>query len=210
TQETPETLEWEIVVVDNGSNDRTEQVCRTVARPVRRRLRYVFEPQLGKSRALNAGIAVARGSVIALTDDDVSPAMNWVATAAGVLDKWAVDGAGGRILPQWEKPPPAWLLEHPWLRGHLGVMDINRPAILSAPSLSGPQVWGGNMVFRREALQTLGGFDVRLGPVGKRRYCDEDVDFVHRMLTMGRRIVYDPTLTVFHRIPRARVARAYF
>jgi hypothetical protein len=66
------------------------------------------------------------------------------------------------------------------------------------------------MVVRREALQALGGFDVRFGPVGGRRYCEEDVDIVRRMLKAGRSIVYDPRLTVFHRIPRARMKRGYF
>jgi len=66
------------------------------------------------------------------------------------------------------------------------------------------------MVYRRSALLALGGFDVALGPVGSRRYCEEDVDIVRRMLESGRPVVYDPDLVVFHRIPRARVTRAYF
>jgi len=72
-QQTPAGLGWEILVADNGSTDDTLEVFRTMAMRAEGRLRYVFEPRLGKSRALNAGIAVARGVVIALTDDDVSP-----------------------------------------------------------------------------------------------------------------------------------------
>jgi hypothetical protein len=66
------------------------------------------------------------------------------------------------------------------------------------------------MVYRRSALLALGGFDVALGPVGSRRYSEEDIDIVRRMLEAGRPVVYDPDLVVFHRIPRARVTRAYF
>src|SRR5438132_14312163 len=106
-QQTPAGLGWEILVADNGSTDDTLEVFRTMAMRAEGRLRYVFEPRLGKSRALNVGIAVARGVVIAPTDDDVSPAVDWVAAAAGVLDKWGVYGAGGRFWTRWEAVSPS-------------------------------------------------------------------------------------------------------
>src|SRR5260370_29546801 len=73
-QQTPAGLGWEVLVVDNGSTDDTLEVFRTMSMRAQGRLRYLSEPRLGKSRALNAGIAVARGAVIALTDHEVSPA----------------------------------------------------------------------------------------------------------------------------------------
>jgi glucosyl-dolichyl phosphate glucuronosyltransferase len=209
-QETPERLGWEILVVDNGSTDNTLEVFRTMAMLAPGRLRYVFEPELGKSRALNAGIAVARGAVMALTDDDVSPAVDWVATAATVLDTREADGAGGRILPRWEVEPPSWLLGSQQLLDCLAIMEFDKPAMLPIAPGRHPQVWGANMVFRRQALVALGGFDTRLGPVGSRRFCEEDCDIVRRMLAAGRSVAYDPALTVFHRVPRARLKRAYF
>jgi glycosyltransferase involved in cell wall biosynthesis len=209
-QKIPAGLGWEVLVVDNGSTDATLEVFRTMAMQAPGCLRYAFEPRLGKSWALNTGIALARGAVIALTDDDVSPADDWVATAATVLDQRGSDGAGGRILPRWEADPPAWLLGNPRLLDSLAIMDFDRPAMLQVPRGRYPQVWGANMVYRRSALQALGGFDTRLGPVGGKRYCAEDVDIVQRMLQSGRPVAYDPALTVFHRVPRARLRRAYF
>lgn len=209
-QRTPAGLGWEILVVDNSSTDGTRDVFRTLAMQAPSRLRYVWEPTLGKSWALNAGIAAARGAVLALTDDDVSPAADWVATAAVVLDRWGADGAGGRILPRWETEPPSWLVQRPQLLDHLAIMKFDKAAILPVPRADYPQVWGANMVFRRAVLQAVGGFDTRLGPVGPRRYCEEDGDLVRRILETGRRVVFDPALTVFHRVPAARLRRAYF
>jgi len=210
-QETPSGLGWEVVVVDNGSTDDTLEAFRSVAMQAPGRFRYVSEPSLGKSRALNAGLKVARGDVIALTDDDVSPAKDWVATAATVLDTWKVDGAGGPILAHWEAPAPPWVLGSRRLLDILAIMDYDKPAMLPVPAhMHHPQIWGGNMVYRRATLIGLGGFDPKLGPLGGRRFCGEDVDVVRRMLATGRGMAYDPALTVYHRVPSARLRRAYF
>jgi len=209
-QETPSGLEWEVLVVDNGSTDLTLEEFRRAAMRTPGRFRYMFEPRLGKSRALNSGLKVARGGVIALTDDDVSPARDWVATAATVLDRWKVDGAGGRILPRWEVEAPAWLVRSRRLLDTLAIMDYDKPRMLPLPPGMHPQVWGANMVYRRSALVALDGFDPNLGPVGGRRFCSEDIDIVRRMLAAGFAMAYDPGLTVYHRVPRARLRRAYF
>src|SRR5262249_61928679 len=106
-------LGWEVVVVDNGSPDDPLEVFRTMAMRAPGRLRYVSEPRLGKSRALNAGLKAARGAVVALTDDDVSPADDWVAASATVLDKRDAHGAAGPLPPQLETQPPTYLPRTP-------------------------------------------------------------------------------------------------
>lgn len=63
---------WEVLVVDNNSTDRTRDVVEGFSRQHSGRFRYLFEPKAGKSYALNAGIANARGKVLAFVDDDVN------------------------------------------------------------------------------------------------------------------------------------------
>ena len=67
----PDGLQWEVMVVDNNSHDRTSDVVADFCRRYPGRFRDLFESQPGKSYALNRGIAEAQGEVIAFTDDDI-------------------------------------------------------------------------------------------------------------------------------------------
>src|SRR5215469_8201036 len=62
--------EWELIVVDNGSNDGTAELVRDFAEGASFRVVLVYEPKRGLGRARNAGIARATGEIIAFTDDD--------------------------------------------------------------------------------------------------------------------------------------------
>jgi glycosyltransferase involved in cell wall biosynthesis len=60
----------EVVVLDDGSSDSTERICRSVQDP---RFRYIRRSRIGRCRALNEAISAARGQYIAINDaDDLS------------------------------------------------------------------------------------------------------------------------------------------
>src|SRR5271156_2755228 len=67
----PDSIQWEVLVVDNNSRDATRSVVEEFWWRDPSRFRYLFEPKQGKSNALNAGIQQARGEILAFTDDDV-------------------------------------------------------------------------------------------------------------------------------------------
>ena len=71
--------EWEVIVVDNNSNDHTRQVVEDIQRRWSI-LRYEFEESQGLSFARNHGIACAKGEIILFTDDDVLPEPTWLET----------------------------------------------------------------------------------------------------------------------------------
>ena len=60
---------WELVVVDNGSDDATGEVTERFAN--RLPLRRVVEHERGLSAARNRGLAEAQADLVVFTDDDV-------------------------------------------------------------------------------------------------------------------------------------------
>src|ERR1035441_3219398 len=74
----PESADWDVLVVDNNSSDQTRAVVEDFRRRYPGRIRYLFEPRQGLSRARNAGIRAARGEIIAFIDDDVIAAPTWL------------------------------------------------------------------------------------------------------------------------------------
>ncbi|MDD1613734.1 MAG: glycosyltransferase family 2 protein, partial [Methylococcaceae bacterium] len=77
TKQSYETANWELIVVDNNSNDNTKEIISEYSKKLPN-LIYKFEPQQGLSFARNLGIHSAHGAIIAFTDDDVLPEFDWL------------------------------------------------------------------------------------------------------------------------------------
>jgi glycosyltransferase involved in cell wall biosynthesis len=75
----PPDLAWELIVVDNNSNDNTCGIVEEFARTSGLEVRYIFEPAQGLDRARNVGIMKARGEIVAFVDDDVLVTEDWMA-----------------------------------------------------------------------------------------------------------------------------------
>ena len=206
----PESLEWEVLVVDNNSSDQTRDVVADFSRRYPGRFRYVLEPQRGKSYALNKGIAEAKGHVLAFTDDDVTVEPMWLQKlTAPLLDgRWV--GCAGRVLPKWSCPIPRWLPEpggrHPLTAlAPLAVFDLG----LEAGPLADPP-FGVNMAFQKDAFTKYGGFRVDLGPGSGGELRVEDTEFGKRLLDRGEQLWYEPAAVVYHPVPLHRLRKRYF
>ncbi|HUF96500.1 MAG TPA: glycosyltransferase [Ilumatobacter sp.] len=136
---------WELVVVDNGSSDRTAAIATSYADRIPG-LRVIHEPTLGLYHARRAGVIAARADRLAFCDADDVVSDRWVASMADALDEYEV--ATG--------PLDLELLNEADLRDMRGHNEDK-----GLPTFYGlfPYARGNNFGVRRELFDRLGGFD---------------------------------------------------
>jgi glycosyltransferase involved in cell wall biosynthesis len=199
--------EYEVVVVDNGSSDRTSEVVKQrLGNP---RLKYVFEPVLGLSVARNTGAKVASSEILAYLDDDAVASDRWLQILFSAYQnnqKLAI--AGGKVTLLWpqDMQPPKWL--SPGLAGNLGAYDLGDSIVyIEQPGLT-PR--GLNYSIRRSFLEDIGGFDPNLGRVGKNLLSNEELQMTELALQKGWQVAYLPDALAAHNVSPERVYRSWF
>jgi len=204
--ELAESDQWEVLVVDNNSRDQTLEVVEDFCHRYPGRFRYLFEPQQGKSYALNSGIREARGDVLAFTDDDITVEPAWLQNLTAALrdGEWA--GTGGRVLLERGFSPPSWLSRvGRYALTPLGTFDLGTEArdLIEPP-------FGNSMAFRRDMFEKYGGFRTDLGPRPDSEMRGEDTEFGRRLLDGGERLRYEPSAVAYHTVPQNRIRKEYF
>ena len=205
----------EIVVVDNNSTDHTREVVAGVAARSARPVRYAVETSQGKSFALNLGLRLAQGDVLALTDDDVIVAPDWIARLADAFEARDVTFVFGKVLPRWGALPPPELLTRRGrdMWGPLALVDYgDEPVDYTDAAFDRlPLPIGANLAFRCDAVRRVGGWRTDLGKVNNTLISGEDHEIFYRLHREGLyRGYYDPELTVRHYVPPRRLTRRYF
>lgn len=199
----------EVIVVDNGSTDDSLRVIDRAAAEFPVRFVRLHERSSGKSPALNTGIAASGGDVLALTDDDVIVADDWLAQVRNVFADPSIALAGGRVDPRWERPAPRWLQ----VEEHGRYNQLASPLALlhygEAQALGCRTAVGANLAVRREVWERLGGFATHLGRRAGTLLCGEDHDFCLRAVAAGLRCEYRPELRVRHWVPAERTRLSY-
>lgn len=120
----PGDIDWDVVVVNNGCTDSTDDVIAAFSD--RLPLRREVEPERGLSRARNRAVDSARGEYMVWTDDDVVVDRGWLAAYVDAFRRHP-DAAvfGGPVRPRYESPVPRWILEsESLLQGVFALWDI--------------------------------------------------------------------------------------
>lgn len=203
----PAGLDWEFVLVDNGSKDHTKQVVESFAD--RLPIRHVLEPKPGLSNARNTGVSAVRGDYICWTDDDVVIDRNWLASYAAAFARYP-DAAlfGGVIEPVLEGEQPDWFVANRIaLSGLLAERDLGRePVALSLDERNLP--YGANFAVRTaEQRQHL--YDPELGVSPGQKRLGEETKVLAAILHAGGSGMWVPESRVRHMIPAARQTLDY-
>ncbi len=193
-------VRYEVIVVDNNSADGTREMVERRIAQGHANLRYVFEARQGVSYARNTGVANAAAPLIAFADDDVRVTSDWVAHIKRVFDLHPeVDYLGGKILPHWPSPPPAWLTrDHWWALALLDCgdepfyVDADHPVCLPTANAS----------FRRDVFTRFGLFSPDFS--GR-----EDHEFLLRLWIGGSRGLYTPSVVVLADVQPERLRKDY-
>ena len=198
---------WEVIIVDNNSPDNTKEVVLRAAEDFPVPLRYLHEPQQGRSAALNAGIKAAEGEIIATTDDDVRVEPDWLTNAERALERLECDYLGGKALPLWGGERPSWIPDRRCIHwAVIALLDYG-----SEPIPLGDYVTlGVNMVFRRTAFERAGLWDNTIGRKAGTLLGQEVREWIQRARAAGVKGFYSPDLVIHHVIPADRLTKKYF
>jgi glycosyltransferase involved in cell wall biosynthesis len=197
---------FELIVVDNRSTDGTREAIQAYEARAGRIVRYVFEGRQGVSYGRNAGIAAARASLIAFTDDDVVVADNWLAAMKNAFAERPECGCvGGKVLALWPEPPPAWLTERHW--GPLALLDYGTAQALDANNRK--CLITANMGIRREVLEQIGVFRPDFQKTAGSTCSVEDRELQERYWKAGGRCWFDPGVVVHAEIQPFRLRKEY-
>jgi len=211
----PDRCAVELVVIDNNSFDATHDVVQRAAASGPWPVRYAMERRQGKSYALNRGLFEVTGDVLALTDDDVLPAEDWLVRIVEQFRSHDLVFVFGKVLPRWQVPPPPELLttraRDIW--GPLALIDYgDEPLHYDTESFGVRRLpIGANLAVRRSAVEAVGGWRTDLGKVDNSLIAGEDHELCVRLYRAGFYTgLYDPDVVVRHFVPASRLERAYF
>lgn len=218
------TAEWELLLVDNASSPPIPQ-DRVGWHPHGRVIRV---PELGLTNARLAGFAASGGEVLVWVDDDNLLGTDYLANVLEIFASEPDLGAtGGRSLPEYEVPPPAWY--RPDL-APLGCRDLGHERRKARWDSSGKRFYpeiapiGAGLAIRRQAMarwvdQTKDDpMRRQFGRTGTALTSGEDNDINLTLLAAGWSLSYEPSLSLIHLIPprrmtidyQCRIARASF
>ena len=152
----------------------------------------------GASGTRNTGAFHARSELIAFLDDDTVAHPTWLGNLAAPFAEPRVAGAGGSIVPAWERSRPAWLPDE--LLWTVGVSYAGMPTSVAEIR----NVWSASMMVRRAAFEQVGGFRAGFGKLGDRNR-PEDTELCLRISAeTGGHWMYVPDSVIEHDVPLDR------
>ena len=168
---------YEVIVVNDGSNDRTKEISERY-----KYVRLINQANQGLSAARNVGLRASTGDIIAYTDCDCMVDPDWLMHLVARFLTSDFGAVGGPNLP----PPDNSMV------ANCVAVSPGAPAHVLLDDEIAEHIPGCNMAFRREALEAIDGFDPLFRAAG------DDVDVCWRLQNKGYKIGFSAAAVVWH------------
>jgi len=183
--------DFEIIVIDDGSSDNTQEVMQSFIKKYPHKIRYIWQENKGLAVARNTGIAQAQGEYLALLDADDKWLPCRLQEGVRILDADSSIGlVHGNItyidINDKEIRTPKRRVQ--FLNGFIFENIFLRKADIACPTV----------LFRRTCCQEAGGFDVNLSRLG----C-EDRDLWLRIAPQCKIAYIDKVLSFYRLTPQS-------
>jgi glycosyltransferase involved in cell wall biosynthesis len=170
----PMSLDKEIIVVDNGSCDKTVEICKSYGAKV------LLKKEGTIASLRNYGAKTSRGDLLAFLDADCVAPENWLEKALTYLN------GDGRVILGFRLS----ISENcNWVAKCWDLLFAKRYFTAEADWIP-----SGNMIMTREAFMSINGFDEKLES-------NEDYDFCARMRRQGYKIISSSDISITHLRP---------
>lgn len=161
---------------------------------------FVFNPNnRGLSYSRNIGIKRASGDILAFIDDDAVACSDWAKALVETFDNEHVGAVAGDIIPMWEHESMSWFpKELFWMISCSYIMTPNFKCEID-------RGFGTNMAFKKNVLEKVGIFDIKLGINGKNWVGGEDTVMFLKVKDIGKKVIFNPDAKVFHKVYHYRI-----
>ncbi len=204
----PSDVEWELLVIDNGTGKVSSKPIDNFAGTLP--IRLVREPVGGLSHARNRAVEEARGDYLCWVDDDTIVDRLWLKAYLTAFRRHPEASVfGGRIVARLEEPVPRWIRSSrsAWqVKCLFAELDFATASPILADRHHTP--WGANYAIRRIEQQGLA-YDPDLGLSPDHNRSGEESDLIYRLLAGGGSGWWVPEALVHHLIPQSRLTWSY-
>jgi glycosyltransferase involved in cell wall biosynthesis len=208
-QQVPESILWEVIVVNNNSTDNTSEVAIQVWKKYNlcTQFRVINETNPGLSNARRAGILSAQYKYSLFCDDDNWLAHDYIKTAFRIMESHNEIGVlGGKSTAVCEIEPPTWFEEK-----KVGYA-VGQQASQNGDITEKQHVWGAGAVLITTFLSVIyksGINSLVCDRKGKELTSGGDFEISVWFIIAGYKLWYDDKLTFKHYIPKERLTEDY-
>ena len=204
-----ENISWEIIVVDNNSQDNTAQVVQKYQEDWDKPypLKYCFEQQQGAAFARKKAINEANSPLIGFLDDDNLPNSYWVASAYNFAEKHPQAGAFASLIQgDFEVEPPPNFNR---IKAFLAITERGNKARLYNPKFKLLPPSAGLVVRKQAWLQSVPEKCILSGRIPGSMLTGEDTEVLGYFQQKSWEIWYNPEMKIIHKIPANRLTKDY-